>query len=93
MPNEVADFSLEMAEERLRIFLEQQLLVDFDIDVSRESDLFREGLLDSYGYIEVMRFIETAFDVTIGDEEMLLGIEVSLAGLAGFAHRKWVETH
>jgi D-alanine--poly(phosphoribitol) ligase subunit 2 len=86
-----ADYSnagLDGFEPSIKEFLEQHLLVDFDDQIDRESDLFREGLIDSFGYIEVIRFIERRFEVSIDDEEILLGIETSLRGLAELAQRK-----
>jgi D-alanine--poly(phosphoribitol) ligase subunit 2 len=79
-------------EPRIKEFLERHLLVDFDGRIDRESDLFREGLIDSFGYIEVIRFIEAEFRVQIDEEEMLLGIETSLRGLADLANRKRIQT-
>jgi acyl carrier protein len=85
---EATDLARESIEQRLKLFLERQLLVDFGADITRSSDLFREGLIDSYAYIEIMRFIEAEFGIVISDEEMLLGVEVSLMGLSDFAQKK-----
>lgn len=82
------DAEMTRAESLIRIFLEQSLLVDFEEGVDSDSDLFRLGLIDSYGYIEIIRFIESAFDVTFKDSELLLDIETSLRGLASLAVRK-----
>ncbi len=78
----------DAVEERIQRFLERQLLIDFGDDVDRDSDLFRLGLMDSYAYIEAMRFIEAEFGIAIADEDLLIGIEVSLAGLADFTRTR-----
>ena len=91
MTLDVSDTGLEGIEPSIKDFLEQHLLVDFDDQVDRESDLFREGLIDSFGYIEVIRFIERRFRVSIDDEEILTGIETSLRGLADLAKRKRIQ--
>jgi len=75
-------------EAKIAAFLEQQLLIEFGPDLDRSTDLFRAGVLDSYGYIEAVRFIESAFGITVPEDELLLGIEVSLMGLAHLAERK-----
>lgn len=75
-------------EARIRGFLEEQLLIDFGDGIDPDSDLFRLGLMDSYAYIEAMRFIESAFGIEISDEDMLMGVEVSLRGLTEFARTK-----
>ena len=76
---------------KLKSYLERQLLVEFGSEVDESSDLFRLGLIDSYAYIEVLRFIESEFQVSFTEEEMLLEVEVSLAGLAALAERKMAQ--
>ena len=71
----------EAAVQRIRAFLSQQLLVDFNGDVSADSDLFELGLMDSHGYIELIRFIELEFALKFTDDEILSNIMFSLSGI------------
>lgn len=82
----------DATEQEIRSFLEGHLLIDFGDEVGREDDLFRLGVIDSYGYIEVLRFIERTFGVGFSDEELLLNIETSLAGLAELAWNKRMQS-
>ncbi|MCH4894275.1 MULTISPECIES: acyl carrier protein [unclassified Sphingomonas] len=79
-------------EQEICSFLVDTLLVDFGDGVDRDSDLFRLGLIDSFGYIETIRFMERRFEISIDDEEMLTGIETSLRGLSELVQSKRVRS-
>lgn len=57
--------------EKIREFLINDLLVEFDEAVTDETDLFEAGLVDSYGFVELIVFIEKNFSITFTDEEFL----------------------
>jgi acyl carrier protein len=68
--------------EAIRNFLTKDLLVEFDNDVDDDSDLFQLGLIDSYAYIELIRFVEREFAIRFTDEEILSNVMVSLSGIS-----------
>jgi acyl carrier protein len=75
-------------EEQIRRFVAAQLLVDFDGEINDSSDLFQLGLLDSFGYIQLIKFAETTFGVAFTTEEMLLNVVVSVDGMASLVRSK-----
>jgi len=68
-------------EETIKEFLTARLLIEFGEDVTPDSDLFELGLLDSQTYIELIRFLESRFDLRLTDEQILSNVLVSLSGI------------
>jgi D-alanine--poly(phosphoribitol) ligase subunit 2 len=69
-------------------YLEQNLLIEFGEEIDENSDLFGLGLIDSYAYIETLRFLESEFKIEHSDEEILLNVTASLAGLCALVEKK-----
>jgi acyl carrier protein len=71
-----------------RYILENFLFTD-DGSALRDSDSFlKEGILDSTGVLEIMLFIEEAFDFQVNDNEMLPENLDSVDNLVAFVNRK-----
>lgn len=64
---------------KIRDFIEEQFLIEFDETLPETSDLFKEGVMDSFGYIQLVRFLEQEFAIKFTDQEMTSGVMVSLA--------------
>jgi acyl carrier protein len=65
-------------------FIEKQFLIDFDEDVTPQSDLFKEGIIDSFGYIQLMSFLSEEFSLEIASTEMLLEVPATLEAIDRF---------
>lgn len=63
---------------KLRCFIEDRFLVTFDEDFPENTDLFREGVMDSFGYVQLHRFIEREFGVAFTEADLKSGLLVSL---------------
>ena len=63
---------------KIRDFIEEQFLIEFDETFPENSDLFKEGVVDSFGYIQLIRFLEKEFDIKFTEQEMTEGVMVSL---------------
>jgi D-alanine--poly(phosphoribitol) ligase subunit 2 len=72
----------------IRTFLEETFLFQFGDVVGPTSDLFKEGVIDSYGYIELVRFLEREFGITLSDEELLSNVLVSLDDMTAFVEQR-----
>jgi len=64
--------------EQIRRFIEDQFLVEFDETLNADSDLFKEGVIDSFGYVQFCRFLEKTFGITFSEAEMTGNVMVSL---------------
>ena len=69
-------------------YITERFVVVFEDDLDANSDLFQRGILDSHGYIEVIRFIEQHFGVQFTQREILLSISPSLEGLSSVVEEK-----
>ncbi|MGW0889921.1 acyl carrier protein [Saccharopolyspora sp. NPDC002578] len=70
--------------DELKAYLEEQFMFEFDAEITEETDLFKAGILDSFGYISLMTHIEQEYGVQFGEDELLGNVMVSLAGIAEF---------
>lgn len=73
---------------KVRDFIEAQFLIDFDESFPENSDLFKEGVMDSFGYIQLIRFLEKEFLIQFTEEEMMGGVMVSLTQIEEAVARK-----
>jgi acyl carrier protein len=69
-------------------YLEEQLLIEFGGEIGPDTDLFEAGVLDSFGLIELVKFIEKEFAISIEDEEIASPALASLAGMTALVERK-----
>jgi D-alanine--poly(phosphoribitol) ligase subunit 2 len=65
--------------DKIRAFIEEQFLVEFDDDLPEDTNLFKEGVMDSFGYIQLCRFLEREFAITFTEAEMTGNVLVSLS--------------
>jgi D-alanine--poly(phosphoribitol) ligase subunit 2 len=82
----VPEHSLTMS--KIRDFIEEQFLIEFDETFPETSDLFKEGVMDSFGYIQLVRFLEKEFDIKFSEQEMTGGVMVSLSQIEQIVARK-----
>ncbi|MBR9970377.1 phosphopantetheine-binding protein [Magnetospirillum sulfuroxidans] len=64
--------------DKIRAFIEEQFLIEFDDDFPEDSNLFKEGVMDSFGYVQLIRFLEKEFTITFSEAEMTGNVLVSL---------------
>ncbi|GAA2461825.1 acyl carrier protein [Streptomyces glaucus] len=70
--------------DELKRYMEERFLFTFDEDITEDTDLFKAGILDSFGYIELMAHIEETYGVKFGEEDLLNGVVVSFSGIRDF---------
>lgn len=75
-------------EDRIRAFIEQQFLVEFDATFPEDTDLFREGVMDSFGYVQLHRFLEREFDIKFTESELTDALLVSCTQICVHVLRK-----
>lgn len=72
----------------IRRFMEQTFLIEFGSDVTESSDLFKSGVIDSFGYIRLCRFLEREFEITFTEHEILSSVLVSHAAIVDRVSKK-----
>ncbi|MPY50106.1 acyl carrier protein [Streptomyces acidicola] len=68
-------------QQELRSYMEEQFMFEFDSEITEDTDLFKAGVLDSFGYVSLMAHIEQHYGVRIGEEGLLDNVRVSLSGI------------
>jgi D-alanine--poly(phosphoribitol) ligase subunit 2 len=68
----------------LKQYMEEQFMFEFDSEITEDSDLFKAGVLDSFGYISLMAHIEREYGVKFGEEALLGNVSASLSGIVDF---------
>jgi acyl carrier protein len=71
-------------EDRIRSFLEETFLFEFGDEIAGDTDLFKAGVMDSFGYVQLVGFLKTEFGIAFTDEEMLTDILVSFDRIVAF---------
>lgn len=74
--------------DKIREYIEQQFLVEFDDDFPENSDLFKEGVMDSFGYVQMCRFLEKEFNIRFSEQEMTTNILTSLSRIRACVAQK-----
>ena len=57
-------------EERVRSFVSKQFGIKFGANVNDRTDLFEEGFIDSFGFVVLIKALETDFKIRFTDEEL-----------------------
>jgi acyl carrier protein len=61
--------SEEQIKEAVTKYISTKFRVNFGTGVSEQTDLFQEGLIDSFGFIELVSFLEKTFGIKFEDKE------------------------
>lgn len=77
--------------ERVRRFIEENFLMGGDAAFGDADSLMRHHVLDSTGFLELVSFLETAFDIHVEDLEMVPENLDSLHAIEAYVARKRAE--
>ena len=73
--------------EKLLTFITENYMVERD-EVPLDQSLIDEGIIDSFGLIEIAGFLESAFSIVIKDEDMIRDNFGSVIKMIDFAERR-----
>lgn len=66
----------------IRAHIEEEFLVQFGGELADDTDLFKAGIIDSFGYVRLIGFLQDTFGVSFGDEELLTNVMISVDRMA-----------
>lgn len=78
-------------DEKIRQYLAETLLIEFGDDpsaTSEDTNLFESGLIDSFGFVQLVSFLEKTFDIKISDDEVMSDALSSFAKIRTFVEAK-----
>lgn len=68
-------------------FITETFLFEFDSSITADTNLFETGLLDSFGFTQLIAFLEETFDITLSEDEFSSDDMSSLNGLVRIVTR------
>jgi acyl carrier protein len=72
----------------LREFIAENFLFRADADISNSQSLLDSGVMDSTGVLELIAFLESTYDISIADAEIVPENLDSVDNMAGYLARK-----
>ena len=81
-------------DEKIRQYLAETLLIEFGEAsgaTSEDENLFESGLIDSFGFVQLVAFLEKSFDIKISDDEVLSDALSTYAKIRSFVETKVAE--
>jgi acyl carrier protein len=81
----------DQMDQKIRQYLAETLLIEFSDDdggVREDANLFESGLIDSFGFVQLVAFLEKEFDIKISDDEVLSDSLSSFAKIRSFVEAK-----
>jgi len=76
--------------EKIKYYLTQNFLFEFDENVTEQDDLIKLGLIDSVGYVQLISFLKKEFGIVFTQEDMLGNILVSIQNMVEFVEERAV---
>ena len=75
---------------KLETFISEQFMVSFhdEAGLNSETDLYATSIVDSYGHIELITFMESTFSLSFGDDELFGESMRTVKGMASVIMEK-----
>ena len=74
--------------DKIREFMEERFMIVFDESFPEDTDLFKEGVMDSFGYVQLCRFLEKEYGFKFSESDLTANVLVSLARIRAFVDQK-----
>jgi len=58
--------------------IEEEMLVTYGEDFTDDTNLFEAGIMDSFGYVQLVGFLQDTFGIEFSDDVILTNVMVSL---------------
>lgn len=75
-------------EERIKEYLKEKFFIEIGTEVKEDEDLFKNGIINSYGYMDILQFIENEFKIEFNDEDLFSNVLVSYNNIIEFIKGK-----
>jgi acyl carrier protein len=69
-------------------YMEKAFLFTFDEEISESTDLFKAGIMDSFGYMQLMSFLQETFRITFSRSELLSNVLTTLSAIVATVEAK-----
>lgn len=69
-------------------FVEEHFLVELGKDFEGSTNLFEARIIDSFGFIELVRFLESRFQIRIKDTDLISGELTSIQSMVNLVEQR-----
>jgi len=84
-------YSIEQIKQKVKEFIKETSYISEE-QISNDSLIFVEGIMDSMGFISIIDFLEESFSVTANDNELVESNFESIDAISNFIFRKQMES-
>ena len=74
--------------EKIQQFMKETFLLEFNQDVTEDSDLFKLGVINSIGYIKLIDYLQQEFNIKFSEEEILSDVFVTFSSILDCISKK-----
>lgn len=75
-------------EKTIQLFVQEHFLVELGTDFDTATNLFETQIIDSFGFVELVRFLESEFKVSILESDLVSGELTSIDGMANLIEKR-----
>ncbi|WP_438018412.1 phosphopantetheine-binding protein [Sorangium sp. So ce315] len=68
--------------------MQKAFLFTFDEEINESTDLFRAGIIDSFGYMQLIDFLQRTFQITFSTSELLSNMLTTLSAIVATVEAK-----
>ncbi|TQR47263.1 acyl carrier protein [Paenibacillus popilliae] len=69
-------------------YMNETFLLEFNDNITEGTDLFKAGIIDSFGYLKLITFLENEFHIKFSEDEILDNVFVSFSDIVNCISRK-----
>ncbi|MBY9081330.1 acyl carrier protein [Paenibacillus sp. HN-1] len=74
--------------QKVKTFLEERFLVNFGEEITEDTDLFKAGIIESKGYMGIIKFLQDELNIEMTDEDLFMNVFASLSNIVDFVEKK-----
>jgi acyl carrier protein len=75
-------------EQRVREYIRENLILGANSELASHESFLQTGLIDSAGVLELIAFLESAFEIPVADDELTPDNLDSIANIVEYVRRK-----
>ncbi|WP_437624446.1 phosphopantetheine-binding protein [Sorangium sp. So ce1151] len=68
--------------------MQNAFLFTFNEEINESTDLFKAGIVDSFGYVQLITFLQKNFQITFSNNELLSNVLTSLSAIVATVEAK-----
>jgi len=67
--------------EKILKYMHETFLLELNDQITEDSDLFKAGIIDSFGYLKLIEFLESEFNIKFSEDEILTNVFVNISSI------------